>query len=202
MVAFPVPDEKRRRAGEPGAKGRTAWLRRSTTPRSIVRRSLRAASPRTEAPCGYRSGVRGCGPALPAENRPAARIFTVDTAPHPQLFPLEDTPSGDTPLEDKVAVSTAEGHSPGAEGSGNFDNFAPGAGRVPVGSTDWRCCRRNTSPSSRARTAGLRSSAVMPVHSSKTVERPPGPLGQVVARSMAEPDPGPSCMVSAPALRD
>src|SRR5262249_14345575 len=116
-----------------------------------------------------------------------------DTAPRPRLFPSED----------KVAVDKAEagaqGRRWGAEGSGNF---APVGGRVPVGSTDWRCCRPNTSPSSHVLAAGLSSSAVAPVHSSKAVGWPPGPLGGSVARSMEEPDQARWCTASVPALRD
>ena len=169
--------------------------------------SFDIASPR---PCGLErpvvidpvSGGRPC-PAR-ATTRIGSWFFTADTAPHLRLFPLEDTPSADTPLADKpladkpladkpladrVAVDKAEGRSPGAESSGNF---APEGDRVPVGSTDWRYCRRNTSPSARG-AAGLNSSAVAPVHNLMTVERGPGPLGQVVARSTEEPDPGPWC---------
>lgn len=128
--------------------------------------------------------------------------LTVDTAPRPPLFPLEDTPSGDMPSEDipsedKVAVDKAEGRSPGAESSGNF---APVDDRIPVGSTDWRCCRRKTPPSRGG--AGLSNSLEGPTaHRSKPVGLP-GPSGQVVARSMEEPDPAPRCTVSTPALRD
>ena len=119
-------------------------------------------------------------------------------APHPPLSPSGDMPLGDTPSGDKVAVDKAAGRSRGEEGSGNF---APERDRVPVGSTDWRCCRRNRSPSSRD-AAGLNSREVAPVNSSMTVELLPGPLGQVVARSTKEPDPAPWCMALIPALRD
>jgi hypothetical protein len=96
-------------------------------------------------------------------------------------------------------VEKAEGRSPGAESSGNF---APVGDRVPVGSTDWRCYRRKTPPPSRG-AAGLSHSLEEPtVHGSKPVGRLPGPFGQVVARSMEEPDPAPWCTVSTPALRD
>jgi len=106
---------------------------------------------------------------LPASLRP-------DTAPRPELFPLdtpsEDTPSADTPLADKVAVHKAEGRSPGAETlvilrlkAIEFLSVQLIGAIVAV-----------TFPSSRG-SAGLNSSARALVHSVMTVKRLAGPLG-------------------------
>ena len=83
-------------------------------------------------------------------------------------------------------MDKAEGRSPGAESSGNF---APKA--IEFLSVQLiGAIVAVTFPSSRG-SAGLNSSAGALVYSLMTVKRLAGPLGQVVARSTEEPDPGP-----------